>query len=79
MENATKKVKVEFKITELPNDKKMLSFLASELSNSAAYFTAIANVSQSDVYDYKTIFGIPSQHSLRPFSYSKRVKDASKV
>ena len=33
VENATKKVKVEFKITELPNDMKMLSFLAGELSN----------------------------------------------
>ena len=33
VENATKKVKVEFEITELPNDIKILSFLAGELSN----------------------------------------------
>ena len=79
MENATKKVKVEFKITELSNDIKMLSFLADELSNSAAYFTTFANVNQSEANDYKKSFGILSQHSWRPFPYSKRVNDASKV
>ena len=79
VENATKKVKVEFKITELPNDMKMLSFLAGELSNSAAYFTTFANVNQSEANDYKKSFGILSQHSWRPFPYSKRVNDASKV
>ena len=63
MENATKKVKVEFKITELPNDMKMLPFLAGELSNSASYFTTFANVNQSKANDYKNLFGISSQHS----------------
>ena len=63
VENATKKVKVEFKITELPNDMKMLPFLAGELSNSAAYFTTFANVNQSKANDYKNLFGISSQHS----------------
>ena len=29
--------------------------------------------------DYKKSFGILSQHSSRPFPYSKRVNDASKV
>ena len=33
VENATKKVTVEFKITELPNGMKNLSFLAGVLSN----------------------------------------------
>ena len=58
---------------------KMLSFLAGELSNSAAYFTTFANVNQSEANDYKKSFGITSQHSWRPFPYSKRVNDASKV
>ena len=41
VENATKNGKVEFKITELPNDMNMLSFFAGELPNSAAYFTTL--------------------------------------
>ena len=61
VENSTKKVKVEFKITELPNDMKMLPFLACELSG--AYFTAFANVNQGEANDYKKSFGISSQHS----------------
>ena len=69
VKNATKKVKVEFKITELPNDMKMLS----------AHFTTFANANQSEANDYKKSFGISSQHSWRPFPYSKRVHDASKV
>ena len=49
------------------------------MSNSAAYFTTFANVNQSEANDYKNSFGILSQHSWRPFPYSKRVNDASKV
>ena len=45
-ENGVKKVKVEFKVTELPNNMKMLSFLAGELPKSATYFTTFANVNQ---------------------------------
>ena len=71
VENAPKKV--------LPNGMKMLSFLAGELSNSAAYFTTFANVNQIEVNDYKKSFGIPSQHPWRSFPYSKRVSDASKA
>ena len=71
VENAPKKV--------LPNGMKMLSFLACELSSSAAYFTTFFNVNQSEVNDYKKSFGIPSQHSWRSFSYSKIVNDASKA
>ena len=47
VENAPKKV--------LPNSMKMLSFLAGELSNSAAYFTTFFNVNQSEVNDYKNL------------------------
>ena len=44
-------IKVEYKLAELPNDMKMLCFLASELSNSAYYFTTFANANQSDCDD----------------------------
>ena len=37
----TENVKVEHKLAELPNDMKILSFLAGELSNSAKYFTTL--------------------------------------
>ena len=71
------KVKVEFK--ELPNDMKMLSFLAGELPNSATYFTTFANVNQSEANDYTKTFGISPKHIWKPFAYSKRVEDATKV
>lgn len=47
IENGFKKVKLEFKVTGLPNDMKMLSFLAGEFPNSATYFTTFANPTQS--------------------------------
>lgn len=47
IENGFKKVKLEFKVTGLPNDMKMLSFLAGEFPNSATYFITFANPNQS--------------------------------
>ena len=44
----TENVKVEFKLAELPNDMKMLSFLAGELLNSAKYFTTFADVNSEN-------------------------------
>ena len=38
-------VQVKFYFAELPNDMKMLAFLAGELSNSAKYFFSFATVS----------------------------------
>ena len=40
--------KVEFKLGELPQDMKMLAFLAGELSNAARYFTTFANVNKAN-------------------------------
>ena len=40
--------KVEFKLGELPNDMKMLAFLAGELTNTAQYFLTFANVKKSE-------------------------------
>ena len=37
---------VEFRIAELPNDMKMLAFLAGELSNAATYFSTFGNVTK---------------------------------
>ena len=39
---------VQFKLELLPNDLKMLAFLAGELSNAAHYFSTFANVTKDD-------------------------------
>lgn len=72
-------VKVEFKFTELPNDMKMLAFLAGELSNSAFYFSSFANVTQADSNSYKKKFSKNGGGDWVPFNYNKRVSDAQKV
>lgn len=46
--NATTYNNVKFKISELPNDMKMLAFLAGELNNAARYFSSFADVSSSN-------------------------------
>ena len=46
-------MKVEYKVAELPNDMKMLCFLAGELSNCAHYFSTFANVNHSDCSNIK--------------------------
>ena len=68
-------VKVEFSLTELPNDIKMLSFLSGELSNAATYFTTFANVNTNNYRDYEKTFG----KDWVPFSYDKRISDSKKV
>ena len=40
--------KVEFKLVELPNDMKMVAFLAGELSNAATYFCTYGNVRRNE-------------------------------
>jgi len=47
-DDQSKQIKVGFKVEGVPNDMKMLAFLAGELSNAAYYFTTFANVSQGD-------------------------------
>ncbi|XP_046841841.1 uncharacterized protein LOC124435952 [Xenia sp. Carnegie-2017] len=39
-----KTVQVKFRVSELPNDMKMLAFIGRELSNSAKYFSSFSNV-----------------------------------
>ena len=50
-------VKVKFCIAELPNDMKMLAFLAGELSNRANYFSSFANVSLDNCKNANGSFG----------------------
>ena len=66
---------MEFSLTELPNDMKMLSFLLGELSNAATYFTTFANVNLDNYRDYEKTFG----KDWIPFSYDKRISDSKKV
>ena len=67
--------KVEFKLGELPNDMKMLAFLAGELSNSSYFFSTFGNVNQDDANNYKKKFC----EDWKPFDYEKRLLDAHKV
>ena len=68
---------VEFKLNSLPNDMKMLAFLAGELSNSAHYFTTFANVNKSDCNKTdKTFSMIGGNTSWNPFSYEDRLNFA---
>ena len=69
---------VEFKLGELPNDMKMLCFLAGELSNAALYFSTFANVSSKTSRDpTKSISD--SVGDWNPFAYEKRLENAEKV
>ena len=70
--------KVEFKLTEIPNDMKMLAFLGGELSNSAKYFSTFANVTQENSNDINKTFGHSVNDYWKPFSYKKRIEDAAK-
>ena len=72
-------VKVEFKLSELPNDMKMLAFLGGELSNSSYYFTTFADVNQSDSNDISKQFGFSSSSHWKPFPYEKRISDSNLV
>ena len=68
-------VNVEFKLCELPNDMKMLCFLAGELSNSSKYFTTFADVNTDNYRQYDKSNG----KAWKPFMYAKRVQDSVKV
>ena len=70
---------VEFKVGLLPNDLKMLAFLAGELSNASTYFTTFANVNKNDSNDYRKKYSNTGNSDWKPFSYEQRVSDAIKV
>ena len=70
---------VEFKLAELPNDMKMLAFLAGELSNAATYFSTFANVNQQDSNNISKFISENDMKQWQSFTYQKRISDASKV
>ena len=69
-------VEVKFVIAELPNDLKMLEFLAEELTNSATYFSTFADVSKDNIVNCKGTFRPEPADTWKPWLYTKRVKDA---
>ena len=71
--------KVEFKVESIPNDMKMLAFMAGKLINSSFYFTTFANVNQNDLNDFRKTFSMEGDSDWKPFTYNKRVADAAKV
>ena len=71
--------KIEFKVTELPNDMKMLSYLGGELSNASTYFSTFGNVKSADSNDFRKTFGVSKTNFWKPFPYEKRVSDAEKA
>ena len=75
IEAANKTFKVEFKLGELPNDMKMMAFLAGELSNSSFYFSTFGNVNQDNSNDFKKSFG----KEWKPICFKKRIADVEKV
>lgn len=72
-------INVKFEFSELPNDMKMLCFLAGELSNSSKYFSTFGNVSYDDMSTLKATFGQSNGHQWRPWVYEKRLNVAKQV
>ena len=73
-------IDVKFVFSELPNDMKMLCFLAGELTNSATYFSTFANVDkESSSVNGTGTFGRDSSDTWKPWDYSERVRVAAAV
>ena len=70
---------IKFRFSELPNDMKMLAFLAGELPNSATFCSTFANVSQSDMTDVNKTVGSNPSNAWRPWDYDDRKVVALKV
>ena len=67
--------KVEFKVTELSSNMKMLSCLGGELSNASKF----GNVKSANSNDFRKIFGTSKINFWKAFPYKKRVCDAQKA
>lgn len=70
---------VKFVFSELPNDMKMLCFIAGEVSNSATYFSTFANVNKDEIADTNGTFSLDRNTKWKPWSYEKRLKDSDSV
>ena len=74
-----KTVELKFVISELPNDMKVLYFLAGELNNSASYFSSFGNVNIATSTNCKGTFGPEVSNTWQPWTYRDRLKVAGKV
>ena len=73
-------VDVKFVFSELPNDMKMLAFIAGELTNSAQYFSTFANVQKQDINNADGTFALDGQNSTwKPWEFDHRVKVVKEV
>ena len=70
---------IKFKFSEIPNDMKMLAYLAGELPNSAKYFSTFGNVCNDDLHDVSKTFGPEPPNAWKPWDYKQRVVTAKKV
>ena len=66
-------VNVKFCISELPNDMKMLAYLAGELSNSVKFSSTFANVSLENCKKTNGCFGKEKSDTWQSWQYSKRL------
>ena len=79
LEDNTVVTNIKFTFSELPNDMKMLCFIAGEVSNSATYFSTFANVNKDEMSDTDGSFALDGTCKWKPWNYDKRVKDAALV
>ena len=66
-------IDVKFVFAELPNDIKMLAFLAGQLINSATYFSTFADVDKVSFTRIGT-FGSNASDNWKPWKYADRIK-----
>jgi predicted HNH restriction endonuclease len=66
-------IDVKFVFAELPNDMKMLAFLAGELTNSATYFSTFAEADKESLTKIGT-FGHNASDTWKPWKHSDSVK-----
>ena len=72
-------IDVKFKIAELPNDMKMLCFLAGELSNASTYFSTFADVSTDTMRKLDGTFGFTGKKMWKPWKYETRINVAKQI
>jgi hypothetical protein len=72
-------INVKFTFSELPNDMKMLCFLAGEPSNSATYFSTFGTVSVADMANLNFSFGQAKNCQWKPWNYDKRLLVVKRV
>lgn len=72
-------VEVKFCFSEYPNDMKMLSYLAGELTNGAKYFSTFADASTDDYNSLSGTFGEDDVDKWKPWRYNERLQVVKEV